>query len=146
MNAIRVFFLFLLFVSSRAYSQTYDLVCDVVGYAYSYEKEILYQSRRVGFRYESVDRCTFEGPNHHALVQWRSFFDSEVPDGSNYKVRVKSGCGCYGERASGVARKFQDVKKGFVRDGFEVRRLKGFYPESKEINGGAPSGQVLLQY
>lgn len=135
-----------LVVSFKAHAQTYPLACEVIGYAYSYEKEVFYQSPKVHFWYESVDRCTFEGPNHYALVGWRSFFESEVQDSYRYTMGVTTDCGCSGKRASGVARRFQDAKKEFVRRGFKVEHLKGFYPDNREISSGAPSGTVLLQY
>lgn len=145
MRALTCAVLFLAFFS-QANAETYPLSCEAMGYAYSYDKEVFYQSRKEHFWYESVDRCTFEGPNHHALVEWKSFFNSEVRDSSNYKVRVKTDCGCYGKHAKGVSRQFQDAKKDFVREDFEVRHLKGFYPENREINADGSSGQVLLQY
>lgn len=140
------FFVVLWSFGSSAYAETNDLSCETIGYAYDYDSKMFYQSKKAHFWYESIDHCTFEGPNHHALVEWRSFFESEVRDSYSYKVRVTTDCGCSGKRASGVARKFQDAKKDFVRRGFKVEHLKGFYPENREINAGAPSGTVLLQY
>lgn len=131
---------------SQANAETYDLSCEATGYAYNYDKKIFYQSRKVHFWYESVDTCTFEGPNHHALLEWSSFFNSEVRDSAYYDVKVATDCGCYGKHASGASRKFQDLKKRYVRDDFRVIHLRGFHPENREINAGAPSGSVLLQY
>ncbi|AOY88288.1 hypothetical protein BKP64_08990 [Marinobacter salinus] len=141
-----VFSVFFLAVGSTAYSETHSLSCETIGFAYSHDKKVLYQSRKVHFWYESIEHCTFEGPNHHALMEWGHFFDSEVRDSYKYRKNVKTDCGCKGKRASGVSRKFQDVKKDFVRGDFEIRHLKGFYPENKEINSDAPPGQILLQY
>lgn len=137
----------LCFVAAQhAHSETYPLACETIGYASSAEQKVFYHSRKVGFWYESTERCTFSGPKHHALAAWRAFFRSEVADSADYDVYVKTDCGCYGEYASGVTRQFQGVKAQSVSWGYEVRRLKGFDVDNNRINSSAPSGGVLLEY
>lgn len=119
----------MLVVGKKAYAQTYNLDCEAIGYAYSYDKEAFYQSRKVSFNYKTNNSCSLGGHRAHIENEWHSFFKSEVREYYEYTIGVKSDCECNGDAPSGVSRDLQDFKSDFVRKGFYMNRLRGFHPE-----------------
>lgn len=123
----------LLAVGGKAHSEIYYLECEAIGYAYSYDTKMFYQSHKVNFRYKDTEKCTMGGERNFIRGEWRSFFSSEVHDSYQYTVDVKSDCECHGKPASGVSRSLQDLKSDFVRKDFYVRKLRDFDPEDRDF-------------
>ena len=118
---------------SNAMASPYYLQCEAIGYAYSYEKKVFYESIKVGFHYKSNSGCQLDSGRTHAKNEWHSYFSSEVPEYFKYTLGVKSDCECHDNPPSGVARGHQDFKRDFVRKGFSVKRLYGFDPEDSNF-------------
>lgn len=118
---------------ASAGASTFYLQCEVIGYAYSYEKKVFYESMKVDFRYKTTSGCQIDGGRTYAKNEWRSYFSSEVPEYFKYTLGVKSDCECHDEPPSGVARSHQDFKRDFVRKNFSIKRLYGFDPEDREF-------------
>jgi len=118
-------------VCGMANAETYNLHCEAIGYAYNYDNEQFFESRKVSFNYKTTRGCVLDGGRSYIVNEWQSYFSSEVPDYFKYSVGVNSDCDCHDEPASGVSRKHQDFKRDFVRKNFSVSRMRGFQPEDR---------------
>ncbi|WP_290495862.1 hypothetical protein [Alcanivorax sp.] len=121
----------LLGVSVLANAETYNLHCEAVGYAYSYENKKFFESRKVSFNYKATRDCVLDGGRSHIKNEWQSYFSSEESDYFKYTIGVNSDCECHDDPVSGVLRKHQDFKRDFVRKDFSVGQMRGFRPEDR---------------
>lgn len=126
-------FLLAVGLCASATASSVYLQCEAIGYAYSYEKKVFYESMKVDFQYKSTRGCQLDGGRTHAKNEWHSYFSSEVPEYFKYTLGVKSDCECHDDPPSGVVRSHQDFKRDFVRKNFSVKRLYGFDPEDSEF-------------